>query len=81
MVRQLDTGFFTVGVALDAAVGRLYVLHHYAACHARTGGWDQIVAALRPWVPLLPPASDRAAPAPLACADHGDVSVYDLAHL
>jgi DNA-binding beta-propeller fold protein YncE len=81
VVRQLGTGYFTVGVALDAAAGRLYVLHQYAACRARTGVWDRIVATLRAWAPLLPPASDPAAPATVACADHGDVSVYDLARL
>jgi YVTN family beta-propeller protein len=71
---------FPIALAVDAPANRLFVLHAYSDCHVRSSAWAAVPASVRRWLPFLPPPQTPGQAQP-ACADHGSVSVFDLARL
>jgi hypothetical protein len=78
VLRSVAVAPFPVAVAVDARAGRLFVLHA-ADCHTASSAWAALPASVRRWLPFLPAPQPQLAQ--LACADHGSVSVFDLARL
>jgi YVTN family beta-propeller protein len=79
ILRSVAVAAYPIALALDAPADRLFVLHAYSDCHVPSSAWAAVPASVRRWLPFLPlPQPRQAQP---ACADHGSVSVFDLAHL
>jgi hypothetical protein len=79
VLRSMAVAPYPLALALDAPADRLFVLHAYADCHVPSSVWAAVPASVRRWLPFLPlPHPQQAQP---ACADHGSVSVFDLARL
>jgi hypothetical protein len=79
VLRSIAVASFPVAVAVDAPAERLFVLHAFADCHTPSSAWAALPASVRRWLPFLPLPQPQQAQ--LACADHGSVSVVDLARL
>jgi DNA-binding beta-propeller fold protein YncE len=79
VLRRIAVAPYPVALAVDARAGRLFVLHAFADCHTPSSAWAALPASVRRWLSILPlPQTQQAQP---ACADHGSVSVLDLARL
>jgi hypothetical protein len=79
ILRSVAVAPYPLALALDAPADRLFVLHAYSDCHVPSSAWAVVPASVRRWLLFLPPPQPQQAQP--ACADHGSVSVFDLARL
>jgi YVTN family beta-propeller protein len=79
VLRSIAVAPFPVALAVDAPADRLVVLHAYADCRTPSSAWAVVPASVRRWLPFLPPQTPGQTQP--ACADHGSVTVFDLARL
>jgi YVTN family beta-propeller protein len=80
VLRSVAVAAFPIALAVDAPADRLFVLHAYSDCPTPSSAWASVPASVRRWLPFVPPAQAPGQAQP-ACADHGSVSVFDLARL
>jgi YVTN family beta-propeller protein len=82
VLRSVAVAGFPIALAVDAPAARLFVVHRYADCHARSSGaWALLPASVRRWLRFFAPPAPPPGTPQLACASHGSVSVFDLARL
>jgi hypothetical protein len=70
---------FPIALAGDAPADRLFELHAYSDCRTTSSAGAVVPTSVRRWLPFLPPQTPGQTQP--ACADHGSMSVFDLARL